>query len=246
MQQSTVPVMTTAKLERAPSPPPAPPPPRSGGGNGKGGGDNDGRNRVFLRMLGSKEQANLLDDWASRTRIYRMSGMFGNTDLAEKHGQALESIEALRAFNISDTSIPVQRSILALCDSTKNVLAIASTVASRKTGLLVDHVAIDPAELNKKDSPILGSMCLFLSTLSQEMKLPFVLSQDVKERVGYVEEDEEDEDWEEDWEDDEWLDDDAECWIDDDDDESDTIYESDTIFYPVRNEVLNVVHPDDF
>lgn len=177
----------------------------------------------------------MLDDWASRARIYKMSGMFGDTDLAEKHSQALESIEALRAFDTSDTSIPVQRSLLALCDGRKKVLALASTVASKKTGLVVDHVAIHPAELNKEDSPIESSMCSFLSTLAHEMKLPFVLSSDIVERVGvppgvYKEEDEEDEDWD---------DDETGCWIADDYDD-----ESDEIFYPLKNEVLNVVHPD--
>lgn len=236
MHHRTAPVMATAILERAPAPPPAPPPPPSGRGDGKGGGDNDGSERVFMRMLGPSEQAKVLDDWVSRARIYRMTGSFGNTQLAEKHGRALESMEALRAFDISDTCISVQHTLLALSDSTRKVLVLASAEASYKTGLLVKDMAICPAELNRNDSPIETAMCTALYKLSKEMGLPLALSQDIKERVSDFLEEEEDDDRFLD-RDEAWAGDDAELWMEGDED--------DDGFYILLDEDVNAVDDHD-
>lgn len=125
-------------LERAP---PAPPPVDDGGGGGGGGGGGS----EFLRLLNVAEQQELLADWTSRSRIYRMTS---DSDLVQAHTEAIREMEELSNF---DTTGPPGESgrkmILGLFEEDK-VCAMAGAEVSHASGLVVSSLIVYPAELN--------------------------------------------------------------------------------------------------
>ena len=68
---------------------------RSGGrGGGGGGGDDDGEASEFLRLLNSVEQASVIEDWAARSRIYKMTDQ---PELRGLHNDHLDECACLPA-----------------------------------------------------------------------------------------------------------------------------------------------------
>ena len=66
--------------------------PHGGGrGGGGGGGDDDGESTEFLRLLNSVEQASVIEDWAARSRIYKMTD---HPEVSELHADNLDECAA--------------------------------------------------------------------------------------------------------------------------------------------------------
>mmetsp|Transcript_107974 Transcript_107974/g.207609 ORF Transcript_107974/g.207609 Transcript_107974/m.207609 type:complete len:308 (-) Transcript_107974:4-927(-) len=163
---------TTAVLERATPPPGAPP---RGGGNGGGGGGGGGGedDSLSLRLLTSDQQATVLNDWVSRTKIYCMAGEFGNRAIANLHKKALSTLQALQTFNTSGATFTKdlwrgESMFVGMFDTEETILAVAGAEVygvsvSKKRGrkepiplmeveLLVSHLAVNPKELHTEDS----------------------------------------------------------------------------------------------
>mmetsp|Transcript_108408 Transcript_108408/g.192005 ORF Transcript_108408/g.192005 Transcript_108408/m.192005 type:complete len:473 (-) Transcript_108408:224-1642(-) len=144
--------------------------------------DDDDDDYYSARLLTPGEQAAVLDDWMSRTRIYRMSRDFGNEELAEIHTDALARIEALRGFETSPSFAENRsgRMVLGLFDKDE-VWAVAAGEVSRSKGLVVCHLCINPVEVNHlfdegatdlDDSGAVQGILSALDELAENMDMP--------------------------------------------------------------------------
>jgi len=79
-------------LQRVPPAPPAPP------GNSGGHGDDGDGSGLYLKILSGPEIVQVFDDWVGRTKVYIMTGQFGNKELAQYHQESLKSLEEFRSF----------------------------------------------------------------------------------------------------------------------------------------------------
>lgn len=79
-------------LQRVPPAPPASP------GNSGGHGDDGDGSSLFLKILSGSEMVQVFDDWIGRTKVYIMTGQFGNKELAEHHRESLKLLEEFRSF----------------------------------------------------------------------------------------------------------------------------------------------------
>jgi len=199
--QRAAPVLAKANagavLERQTAPP-APPPP-AGGDGGDDGDDED--DDLVLRMVDPPEQAPLVEDWITRTRIYRMSGTFGSPEVAEKHSKALEVLEELRNFDVTqNVSAGQGRMLLGMATKGKldRIIALASAEFSEETGLVVSDIAVAPVYLHTPHSAVQFSMLASLGILTQQMNTSLVVRgvtdvplEEQEEEVEMVEEEEE-------------------------------------------------------
>jgi len=142
-------VLERPVLERAP---PAPPPPSEYSGGG-GGGDDDSSQQ--LKLVSPSEAVGLLDDWIGRTRVYRMSGQFGNVAVAEMYAKSLDELEVFRSScqNEQQLGKDGRMLILGLYTKTKLDALAAGSVSSARGGLiLIKHLSINPIELHDDSS----------------------------------------------------------------------------------------------
>mmetsp|Transcript_103191 Transcript_103191/g.181890 ORF Transcript_103191/g.181890 Transcript_103191/m.181890 type:complete len:130 (+) Transcript_103191:3-392(+) len=111
----------------------------------------------------------------SRTRIYKMSGIFGNRALAEVHAHALKTLETLRAWDTSHSTVSGRPVLFGLSDD-ERIYALAGAEVSQQSGIVVSHLAIYPAQVNKKYSFAAPRMVRGLRLLSSEMGLSLDMS----------------------------------------------------------------------
>mmetsp|Transcript_143177 Transcript_143177/g.249702 ORF Transcript_143177/g.249702 Transcript_143177/m.249702 type:complete len:233 (-) Transcript_143177:114-812(-) len=155
-----------AKLERVPPAPPAAPP--SGGGGGGGGGD-----EPWMRLLDPFEEVLVLEDWMSKTRVYRMAyGGYGNAEFAQAHSTALEKLEALQAYMSSESNGRSPRMLFGLFTPEQKILALVGTEANPNSGLVCLFLSVRPSELNKKESKVKRTLLVGLHILAEKLSLP--------------------------------------------------------------------------
>jgi len=129
-------------LEHAP---PAPPPVYGGDGGGGGGGGGS----EFLRLLNVAEQQEILADWGSRSRIYRMTD---DTELMKAHTEAIEEMEELRNFDTTGPPGESGRKMILGLFREGSICAVAGAEVSHASGLVVSSLIVYPAELNDDSS----------------------------------------------------------------------------------------------
>jgi hypothetical protein len=119
-------------------------------------------------LLSPAEQAVIIDDWAARARIYKMTD---NPALRKKHVESLPEIEALKDFDILKRGPNGARMILGLSRGDKFV-SLAAAEVSKSAGLLVTSICIYPAELNDADSTVPVHMVHALRLLAEAIEVP--------------------------------------------------------------------------
>jgi len=154
-------------LERAP---PAPPPTTDGGGGGGGG---DGSSSEFLRLLNAAEQASVLEDWVSRTRIYRMTD---TEDLVTAHTEALVEIEELQNFDTTGPSGEGGRKMVLGLFKDDNISGLAGAEVSHEAGLVISSLIVYPAELNDPSSTAALRLIHALYLLADAIDAPLDMS----------------------------------------------------------------------
>jgi len=162
LERPRIPPKVSRKPRTKYEPPKPPAPPGLRGGGGGGGGDWP----KYLKLLDRMEQAAVLKDWVSQTGIFRMSGSFGNPELARRHTRALETLDALQRFTPSTSLGHGREVLLALTDTDGDILAVAGAdVSFTETesldidrALVVSRLAVKPVEVHKKDSSVGQSM----------------------------------------------------------------------------------------
>jgi hypothetical protein len=178
------PVMSAAVLERPvlERAPPAPPPPSEYSGGG-GGGDDDSSQQ--LKLVSPSEAVGLLEDWIGRTRVYKMSGQFGNQALAETYAKSLDELEVFRLFcqNQQQLGKNGRTLILGLYTNKKpDALAGGSVLSARGGVILIKHLSINPIELHDDSSGTNSQMRYALHLLADEIDIRnLVISPDVLE-----------------------------------------------------------------
>ena len=143
----------------------------SGSGGGGGGGD-DGDSSEFLRLLNSAEQASVLDDWCSRSRIYKMTD---DPQLKALHGEHGAELDLVMSFNMSETGPRGRRMLLGLFRDDQ-VRALAGAEVSHSAGLVVSSLTVYPAELNDPDSTASLRMVHALHLLADAIETPLDIS----------------------------------------------------------------------
>lgn len=103
----------------------------------------------FLRLINAAEQTTVLEDWAARSRIYRMSD---NDDLRDAHTKAVEEMEELAAFDTSGPPGENGRKMVLGLFAEDQIKAVAGAEVSHESGLVVTSLIVYPAELNNEDS----------------------------------------------------------------------------------------------
>lgn len=157
-------------LERAP---PAPPP-SAGDDDGYGGGSGD--ESEFLRLLNAEEQVEVLQDWASRSRIYKMTD---NAEIAKAHSDFLDGVDELSSFDTSQCGESGRRMMLGLFD-VSNLWAIATAEVSKRNGLVVSNICVYPSELNDPDSTAALRMVHALRVLADCIDTPIDLDENIE------------------------------------------------------------------
>jgi hypothetical protein len=122
-------------------------------------------------LLNPVEQAVILEEWMSRTRVYRMSGNFGNVPFAQQHSSALEKLEALTTFRTSKKGGRSPRMLFGLFSPEQKVLAVVGTEASQKSGLVCLALSVRPSQLGNKESKIKQWMLSGLHVLADRMDM---------------------------------------------------------------------------
>jgi len=182
------PVGMNAVRERQKAPPPPP------GGSQSGRGDGDG-NVSYLGVLSKVEAAYVLTDWIARSKVYKMTGVFGNVDLAERHAVELDTLARLERFVSSDIGddpdvilkiggrgVIEMSTIMALYESSSEdpeevpfrervgkILAIASVSLLPELRLEVVDVAAHPAQVNDLGSIVHESMRVAVEDFAQSL-----------------------------------------------------------------------------
>jgi len=138
---------------------PPPPPTVHNGGGGGGGGDKD----EFLRVVEPDEEELVIQDWISRSRIYKMTE---DAELHERHSNAQQVMESLLScaedpgceldgayFDEGDEYRSAAHKVtLGLYDENESVHAIAGAEISEAGELVVNLLALNPVELNRSTS----------------------------------------------------------------------------------------------
>ena len=88
----------------------------------------------FLRLINAAEQTTVLEDWAARSRIYRMSD---NDDLRDAHTKAVEEMEELAAFDTSGPPGENGRKMVLGLFAEDQIKAVAGAEVSHESGLVV-------------------------------------------------------------------------------------------------------------
>jgi len=113
----------------------------------RGGGGDD--SSEFLRLLNSAEQKVVLEDWAARARIYRMSD---NDELRSAHAKAIGEMDALADFDTTGPPGESGRKMVLGLFAEEQIKAVAGAEVSHESGLVVTSLIVYPAELNDPDS----------------------------------------------------------------------------------------------
>jgi len=154
--------------------PPSPPPTRTSGGGG-GGGDGDGGASEFLRLINAAEQGTVLEDWAARSRIYKLTA---REDLSRAHVDAINDYEDLRHFDTTNSGADGGgRPMLLGLFAEDQLAAMASAEVSRSSGLIVSRIVVYPAELNDADSTASLRMVHALYLLAEAIETPLNLGE---------------------------------------------------------------------
>ena len=151
-------------LERAP---PAPPPTIGGGGGGGSGGDSE----QYLRLIDDIELGDIIMDWAGRCRIYKMSD---DVWVQERHGTAIEVLD--RMLEIDILTAEGRRLSLGLFQG-DDVRAIATAEVSTTAGLVVQRLAVHPAELHQSGSTAYARMLQGLNCLAEKIEVELSLDE---------------------------------------------------------------------
>ena len=130
--RATAQMQVGALLEFAP---PAGPPAGYGGDGGDDGGDDGGE---FLRLIDVDETRLVLQDWSSRSRIYKMSD---NKDVVASQELVLESLTSVIEFNEHKPHPSTRRLTLGLFDHSDDLWALAAVEISSRAGLVVHSVS---------------------------------------------------------------------------------------------------------
>lgn len=153
------------QLERAP---PAPPPTVGGGG---GGGGSGGDSEQYLRLIDDIELGDIIMDWAGRCRIYKMSD---DVWVQERHGTAIEVLD--RMLEIDILVAEGRRLSLGLFQG-DDVRAIATAEVSTTAGLVVQRLAVHPAELHHTGSTAYARMLQGLNCLAEKIEVELSLDE---------------------------------------------------------------------
>ena len=151
-----------------------------GGGGGGGGGDSDDESSEFLRLLNSAEQMSVVDDWAARSRIYKMTD---DAEIKAMHTAHLAEMEALREFDVDETGPKGRRMVLGLFRDDE-IRAVSAAEVSHASGLCVGSLLVYPAELNDEDSTTTLRMMHALHLLADAIETPLDLSALEDQRAG--------------------------------------------------------------
>lgn len=132
----------------------------AGGGGGGGGddgdrgsddGDSEGEAKPSLRLLESAEERSaLLNDWLSQTKIFEMSGSFGNPELAQVHTTTRQTLEALLEFSPSGDIVEGKQLVVALCYPKNSIMALVGMDISPQK-ILVTRLAVRPVQVHNTD-----------------------------------------------------------------------------------------------
>ena len=150
--------------------PPRPPPPTAVDRGEGGGGDSD----EYLRLLNPAEQAELIEDWTARSRVYRMSN---DDEVVGQHTTALETLaqmamwdEGNKAAQAAGVDAP-KRVALGLF-APGQVCALATAELSQDTGLVVHGLVVNPGELSVRDSTAALRLLHGLRSLAEAISVP--------------------------------------------------------------------------
>lgn len=136
---------------------PPPPPTTSAGGGGGGGGDKD----EFLRVVDPEEEEHVIQDWISRSRIYKMTD---DAELQERHKNAQQVMEDLlnceeecdiegALYSVEEEEVRGRHKVtLGLYDEDEMVHAMAGAEISECGELVVKLLAVNPVEVNRLTS----------------------------------------------------------------------------------------------
>jgi hypothetical protein len=131
-----------------------------------------------LRLISAEEQAIVLKDWCSRSRIYKLTDQ---TALAKAHEDMLAELEGLHSFDTSECGESGRRMMLGLFDQ-EQLWALSSAEVSKRNGLVVSSLCIYPAELNNPDSTAALRMVHALRVLADCIDTPIVLAEGIDGR----------------------------------------------------------------
>jgi hypothetical protein len=177
----TVPDFFPVELFRE-APPPSPPAPPDRGGGGGG----DGEWPKSLRLLEPKEQKAIIGDWIDQTQVFRSLATqgFADTELAEEHAKAMDTLDALLSFTPSTHTGVNEEWIIAYVDQHGSVLALAgadvSTTSMRildvENQLVVSRLAVKPTEVHDNKATIGKQMVVALRSLANFIKVRLQLT----------------------------------------------------------------------
>jgi len=177
--------MNAAVLERQRAPP-APP----GGSGGWGGDDNGDGDSSYLSCMTKDQAEYVLTDWIARANVYKMTGFFGNAVLAERYVAVLKTFERLVQEVKSDT-VDGPGQIIAVGGGEFSIITalhkgplkdleevpfkeragkiyvVASVRISHDKGLVINDVAVNPAEVNDPSSRAERDMRFAIETLAK-------------------------------------------------------------------------------